>query len=1212
MHRKRYCCRLPSLSVRLPLAFAAVGVFLTMAVFCPAADEDTEVPRFFYVSPDVRVGDEVEGFDAVFATINDGVAQLKPGDTLIVGPGVYREEVILGAGGSRDRPITIRAEYPGWAEMRGSVRLDAWQPVAPFRHVHSAPLAESTSMVYELDTGTDYREVANLQMVERQPGSFFYCRDAKVVYVHPSDSAAMERHVVEASVLDYGIAVLDPPIFGARSPQIIGLIIEGLVVSGYARGGIYLPNAVDCQVLDCVVYHCRRGIFFRNAMSSRISGCRVFACHDPFHREMGNIGIMGYIADCVLENNIVHDTRSHGIRFYGGWYGSRMINNLAFDCRIGLQVKGYELDRQRAAHYLREFEGSAEIEDGLPNLIKGNVVHWATGSSGLYPSVFSTYIRNTAIPATSSNVRDRALNLEIQPGEVEAARFADPAYHDLRLQSDSPWRATGPDGEDPGFREFDGSVLYVGPDGDDAADGTSIRSAWASLALALERLEPGQTLYVLPGCYKGGVRVEGLHADADEPTRIRAHGMGEVIIDGSGGASYGLAIDNCSNLVIEGLTIRATLEAALLLDRSRDVRIRECRMVDNHGDGIRLGEGSQSVAVMSCILLDNGAAGLWLGGNCERVRVAGVVSRGNAVQVDAPHGMPSVFQSDYNNFGRGPVARVSGQLYSGLDEWRAAFGGDSFSADFAPGFVDEAARNLELRSDSLSRGRGYLGQPVGTSHVSAAERPSLRFSDVTILDVRPDAADIAWQTPGRDTTRIIAYGTDADALDQFVVYDLAYHYGRQHSVTLEGLERGQRYFFRVGNRELVGDSHPFHYYRYLWPERGPAWQEAHYGQLEKVDSFDSVMHSFVTPATFVTDQGRTFHVAPGGDDTASGVEDDPWRTLHRAGEMARAGDRIVVHSGVYPETIQPLRSGAPGAPIIFEAAPGARVEIDGARELVSSAVNLTNKHHIVIRGFFFFGQNEEGPFHRDNGQVLIVDSSNIAIESCVFDGRMNWIDGLRIHRSADVSVEDNIFISHHGAVKATDNRGTIDFNHNTFLGPTQNKIYAVRNGTIVIRNNLFHENLFPTKKHQYRVVVLRNDDVIMDHNCYIVDPANDERRFVDFGGPALDLENTTALPEQMEGVQTRVGIKGDLQEWVSRFGRGSNSVVIVSDPGWADPEAVRMVRLRRRGWPDRSWDFPRFERTGAALAEGSPLLEMAEGGLPIGMRLNYNSQQSSN
>ena len=53
---------------------------------------------------------------------------------------------------------------------------------------------------------------------------------------------------------------------------------------------------------------------------------------------------------------------------------------------------------------------------------------------------------------------------------------------------------------DPGIVPAE-EALYVSPKGNDAEDGRSVTTAWATLGHALEQLSPGQTLYVLNGRY---------------------------------------------------------------------------------------------------------------------------------------------------------------------------------------------------------------------------------------------------------------------------------------------------------------------------------------------------------------------------------------------------------------------------------------------------------------------------------------------------------------------------------------------------------------------------------------------------------------------------------------------------------------------------------------------------------------------------------------
>jgi hypothetical protein len=81
----------------------------------------------------------------------------------------------------------------------------------------------------------------------------------------------------------------------------------------------------------------------------------------------------------------------------------------------------------------------------------------------------------------------------------------------------------------------------------------------------------------------------------------------------------------------------------------------------------------------------------------------------------------------------------------------------------------------------------------------------------------------------------------------------------------------------------------------------------------------------LVPAAF----GAEYHVAPDGDDEGPGSADRPFRTIQQAARAAGPGDLCHVHAGVYKETVELTRSGRPGEPIRFAAAPGQRVLLDG-------------------------------------------------------------------------------------------------------------------------------------------------------------------------------------------------------------------------------------------------------------------------------------------
>lgn len=78
-----------------------------------------------------------------------------------------------------------------------------------------------------------------------------------------------------------------------------------------------------------------------------------------------------------------------------------------------------------------------------------------------------------------------------------------------------------------------------------------------------------------------------------------------------------------------------------------------------------------------------------------------------------------------------------------------------------------------------------------------------------------------------------------------------------------------------------------------------------------------------------------YHVAQteNASDANVGSVNSPFKTLARASEVARAGDTIIVHKGVYREILAPKNNGIPTAPIIFRAADGEKVVISATEEI---------------------------------------------------------------------------------------------------------------------------------------------------------------------------------------------------------------------------------------------------------------------------------------
>jgi alpha-L-arabinofuranosidase len=103
-------------------------------------------------------------------------------------------------------------------------------------------------------------------------------------------------------------------------------------------------------------------------------------------------------------------------------------------------------------------------------------------------------------------------------------------------------------------------------------------------------------------------------------------------------------------------------------------------------------------------------------------------------------------------------------------------------------------------------------------------------------------------------------------------------------------------------------------------------------------------------------KGRELFVsAINGDDNNEGTAEKPFKSIMAAVNVAYPGDIITVSQGTYRERISPVRGGlSDDRRIVFQAAPGERVEIKGS-EVVKGWVRKQNDTWEVIIPNDFFG-----------------------------------------------------------------------------------------------------------------------------------------------------------------------------------------------------------------------------------------------------------------
>lgn len=245
---------------------------------------------------------------------------------------------------------------------------------------------------------------------------------------------------------------------------------------------------------------------------------------------------------------------------------------------------------------------------------------------------------------------------------------------------------------------------------------------------------------------------------------------------------------------------------------------------------------------------------------------------------------------------------------------------------------------------------------------------------------------------------------------------------------------------------------------------------------------------------------RTFHVGPGGDDANPGTPESPLRTLQKAAEVARAGDTVLVRSGVYRGHVFLRFSGEPNKPIVFKNAPDGKPVVDGEGrgriELQSEqgwqkpigwivvegfevrngwdGMKFYNAHHIVLKGNFIHDNLNQGIL--GNGHHVRIEGNVISHNGFKSDNeRSNKEHGIYA-TGTDFEIVNNVIHSnraygiqvagypfeadrHVGPEFASAHRWLIS--HNT-IAFQQNRagivVWQPDASDCVIENNIFHRN----------------------------------------------------------------------------------------------------------------------------------------------------------
>jgi len=642
--------------------------------------------------------------ETAFLNIQKGLDALIPGDTLTIGPGEYFESVRRDNLGSEDAETVIRAEIPGTVLLRGDVLAPAFDKMENYRFVYVADFDYDgeAQFVNELDTLTIFSRMPNIAELEFTPGVFHHDRVAGKLYISTSDARTSDEHKYSVSVL---------PTHGLYLSNARRVVIEGIAATGFnaarelpnrdfalnSTWGIFIANGKGCVIRNCCAYLNGQGIGMNsNAETSGdnvIERCTAWANVTHF-----GVGDRGGLTLIDPRRDVVRDSAAflngeYGINIRGGgrWgndekYKSLLIRNLAWG------------------------NGSADfkIKTGSPS------VHSTVRCIGL--GVFSNQTNpdHCLVGKEVNNPGGDTIVLSEEDNLDPQRDFADPDNRDYRLQAPSRFRNAGPDGNDRGPLPYEANVFYVKPDGSDDADGLSVDEAWKTLARAARNLRPGDTLYLLPGAYPGGLEFRAIGKEA-EPVSLRGRGREAVVIDGP------VRVTNSRSIDFQRLQFGGDVAVA----GSDSIAFTNCRFA-----GPRTALAATAVdrlTVSHCAFDGFRRAGVALG-NCSKARLSGNLyanRAGTALRLDSEDALE---YSDYNGYANAAAAWEIGGRPHAMHELSETHDRHSRAtvADVAAG--------------------GPLGRPLGVYRDEMPERTLHLTALPSIHSVSATTANVEWMT----------------------------------------------------------------------------------------------------------------------------------------------------------------------------------------------------------------------------------------------------------------------------------------------------------------------------------------------------------------------------------------------------------------------------------------------------------------------------------
>jgi parallel beta-helix repeat protein len=366
----------------------------------------------------------------------------------------------------------------------------------------------------------------------------------------------------------------------------------------------------------------------------------------------------------------------------------------------------------------------------------GNVVHWGINSAGDIVGSFrdgNRFERGFLL----SNGRFTPIEL---PGMVGGAGFGINssgqivgAYGDSARRSHGFLARIAPSGAPPAIQMVDD-------------DGIECPGAVRNLQEAVKRAVPGSTILVCPGTYLGTVNIVG-----PEKTGLKLIAAGrqdEVVLQGDNHARDGFHLENVTNVLIRGFTVRdfgSTATTAgvwgvgnqIYLENAHYSVIENNRLINGDRMGIMLVNSGNNTVERNVAWVDNAALA-----TCG-IHVEGAKSTGNTIRLNVTYG----------NQVAGITIRAAGPGNSVTDNTVVSNG--------RSGIDVQNTDDIWIEGNRVSYNRGFWGTTPGGQQAGLGIN-LVNVNKATVFDNRArnnSGVDLNWDGKGENKL-------DANACDK--------------------------------------------------------------------------------------------------------------------------------------------------------------------------------------------------------------------------------------------------------------------------------------------------------------------------------------------------------------------------------------------------------------------------------------------------------------